>query len=124
VGLKISVKLSKKTYASHTSHDIHLSKQRSPSLKARYLSPLSSLRSLFSWLFHSLCFLDFFFFFFPFFVLSQFFFILSQFFLFSSLSEFFFFFFFFKLHLLLLLELELILLLYLILSNENTPSYC
>jgi hypothetical protein len=53
MGLKYHVKLPKKTLSFS-----HLS--RFPSLKARYLPLLSSLRSLFSWLFHSLCFSDFF----------------------------------------------------------------
>jgi hypothetical protein len=100
VGLKISVKLPQKTYASHTSHDIHLSKQRSPSFKAT-ISISQSKVSLFPSLLFDLYFLGYFIlsvflgFFFSFFVLSQFFFILSQFFSFSSLSEVFFFFFFF-----------------------------
>jgi hypothetical protein len=69
VGLKISVKLPKKTYASHTSHDIHLSKQRSPSFKTTIsisqskvsLSPFFSSISIFLVISFSLCFLDFFF---------------------------------------------------------------
>jgi hypothetical protein len=63
VGLKISCKIVQKnprllislTISISQSNVLPLSKQRSPSFKARYLSLLSSLRFLFSWLFHSLC---------------------------------------------------------------------
>jgi hypothetical protein len=66
VGLKISCKIVQKnprllislTISISQSNDLHLSKQRSPSLKARYLSPLFSSISIFLIISLFMCFLN------------------------------------------------------------------